>query len=421
MSLANNNDQKITSLEAKITKLEKELAGYREEEVSGGVEVSTSRQLKTTMKERESRLKMLYENSRDYVYTIASDGTLISLNQAFETITGFKTYEWIGQNFSNLVHPEDREQAQNNLELALKQDAPPVNELRILKKSGEYVVVEFKGQPIKEGGEVTGVFGIARDITIRKKAEEALHSAKDEAEAATKLKDDFISLVSHDLRSPLGSLLMMLGEVRDGEKKEEIEGRNDYSLELLDKAQNTCSLLIETIDQLLDISRLQTGKVELRSFSFNVRAMVQESLDMVTATAEQKGIIIKNNIEKERRLYADRNLTTQVLGNFISNALKFCPDGGKITIFTPKDFPNSIAVKDTGNGVNEAIIPDLFRREISTSTRGLRGERGSGLGLPLSFDIMVLHGGDITVESSPGKGSVFHMNFPEAEGTEGRN
>ena len=411
------NDQKITSLEATIKKLERELAHYREEEVSGGVEVTASRQLKTTLRERESRLKMLYENSRDYVYGIASDGTMISLNPAFETITGFKTYEWIGRNFSGLVHPDDREQAEHNLELALKQSTPPVNELRILKKSGEYVVVEFKGQPMNEGGEVTGVFGIARDITKRKKVEEALRSAKEQAEAATKLKDDFISLVSHDLRSPLGSLLMILKELEGCVKQSEELKQDKYSLDLVDKAVSTGSILIDTIDQLLDVSRLQTGKVKLRPYLFNVWSMAQETVEMVTATAEKKKISIQNNIAKDSKLFADRNLATQVLGNFISNALKFCPGGGKITIFTPEDSPATIAVKDTGKGVDEAIIPNLFRHEVNTSTVGLRGERGTGLGLPLSRDIMTLHGGDITVESSSENGSVFYMNFPEIEET----
>lgn len=408
-----NENIDIATLQAKIEKLKNECQTLREEVKAAEDDGPDVKKLKSSIKERDTRLNALYEYSRDYVYTIAADGTMVSLNPAFEAITGWKPYEWIGKNFIGLVHPDDQEQAKKNFEIALTEDIPPANELRIMKNTGESVYIEFKGRPIKDGDEVVSVFGVGRDITDRKKEEEALRLAKEQAEAATKLKDTFISLVSHDLRSPISSIALLFSELRRSEKN--FDGLEEVFQVMIESAETTCETLIDTIDQLLDISRLQTGRIELRPFNFNIRSLVSETFVGIDSLAQDKGVELKNEAPEELKLTADRNLVAQVVGNLVSNALKFSKKGDKITVFVSNERPISIGVKDSGVGIDQKDIPNLFKHEIKTSTVGTGGERGAGLGLPLSNDIMALHGGDISVESAVGEGSVFYLNFP-AEG-----
>jgi signal transduction histidine kinase len=260
------------------------------------------------------------------------------------------------------------------------------------------------------------VFGVGRDITDRKKEEEALKLAKEQAEAATKLKDNFISLVSHDLRSPISSIALLFSELGRNEKI--FDGADKVFLEMINDAQITCETLIDTIDQLLDISRLQTGKIELRPFPFKVEPLVSEVFAGVVSIAKEKGVELVNEVPEELLLNADRSLVARVVGNLVSNALKFSGKGDKITVYVVSEQPLALAVKDSGAGVNQKNIPNLFKHDIKTSTVGTGGERGAGLGLPLSNDIMTLHGGDISVESAIGEGSVFYLNFPTENGSD---
>jgi signal transduction histidine kinase len=235
-----------------------------------------------------------------------------------------------------------------------------------------------------------------------------LDAARTLAEEATKLKDKFISLVAHDLRSPFASMLGLIRIYAEG--KPSAEG--EESQKILDRVFKSGERMIAMIDNLLKISRLQTGQITPDPWFFKGYMAAANTIGSLSHNAAQKGIVIINKVPVDMRLYADQTLFDEVLLNLLSNAIKFCSRGDTITFFVPPALFSAIAVRDTGKGISEKITPNLFKHEMATTTPGTAGETGTGLGLPFSHDIMKAHGGELTVESVPGTGSVFCAILP---------
>jgi signal transduction histidine kinase len=305
--------------------------------------------------------------------------------------------------------PDDRLALLAAFERCVKEGAPYDMEFPFTTAKGRKLWIRAMGHPqVGLNGKIASVIGNIMDITERKQAEAELRLAKEQAEAATKLKDKFVELVAHDLRSPFTS---MMGLFRlFGERKSLLVNEDDKKI--LDRVFKSADRMIAMIDQLLNISRLQTGQItpQPRFFKGHIAAAV--TIGALAHNAAQKGIVIINDVPVDMRLYADPSLFDEVLLNLLSNAIKFCSKGDSITFFAPPGLGSAIAIRDTGKGIDEKKIPDLFKHEVTTTTPGTAGEMGTGLGLPFSHDIMEAHGGELTVESSPGKGSVFCAILP---------
>jgi PAS domain S-box-containing protein len=273
---------------------------------------------------------------------------------------------------------------------------------RITRKDGEVRWIEHVCQRVyDEKGVWLGMRGSNRDIT-------EMVTARAQAEAATKLKDQFVSLVAHDLRSPFTSMMGLLRLFAG--RKSLIANEEDQKV--LDAVFKSGDRMLTMIEDLLKISRLHTGKITPQPRFFKGHIAVAVTIGSISHTAAQKGIVIINDVPVDTRLYADQSLFDEVLLNLLSNAIKFCSKGDKITFFIPPGLRSAIAVRDTGKGIEGKFISNLFKPELQTSTRGTAGEMGTGLGLPFSHDIMKAHGGELTVESAPGKGSVFTAILP---------
>lgn len=368
-----------------------------------------SHEMRNALTDLDSRFKILAENLRDYIYSLSEDGVFLYLSPAFETVTGWAPAEWLGKAFHDLVHPDDLAQARMNLDRASDGGTPPPNELRVRRKAGDYITLEFVGKSIASQSDGAEIYGIARDITERKKAEEELRAAKNQAVEATKLKDKFVSLVSHDLRSPLSAIL---GALKDMSEDAAEAGESSQNAILLDRTVTTCEGLIKMIDQLLNISRLQTGSIRPRIRFQDGYSLANLVVANLSPLAERKGMRLLNEVPERLRILSDYQLFYEVISNLVTNAIKFTRDGGTVTLFVPADRPGAIAVRDTGVGISGKNLENLFRHEVKTSTVGTAGERGTGLGLPLCKDIMDAHGGSLTVESTLGEGSVFYAELP---------
>ncbi|MBI5179768.1 MAG: sensor histidine kinase, partial [Nitrospinae bacterium] len=197
--------------------------------------------------------------------------------------------------------------------------------------------------------------------------------AKETAEKATRMKDQFVSLVSHDLRGPISSIKGLMSLSLN-------EGRSAGELrELAFKCHRASGALIEMIEKLLDISRLQTGSITLKKNFFDAALTVRDILERVGQLVESKGIRLIDEMPEGRALYADKTLFGEVVLNLLTNAIKFTPKGGSITIGMPEE--TAIAVTDTGGGIPEKMRADIFRHEVKTSMQGTEGEKGTGLGL----------------------------------------
>jgi len=248
-------------------------------------------------------------------------------------------------------------------------------------------------------------------LTERKRDEMRLVKAKEKAEDATALKDKFVSLVAHDLRSPLATIIGFVDAITS-DRTHALYTAHKNGLEHVRK---NIEALINMIDRLLNITRLQAGKIKLDLKFIDGHIIACNIIRNLKHMAENKEIALINNVPPNLRLYADPDLFTEVIQNLVTNAIKFCPKGGTVTMFSLPGRPAGISVKDTGKGIDPEIIHDIFKHEIKTTTRGTMGEKGTGLGLPFCHDIMMAHGGSLIAESTEGKGAIFHAGLPEAK------
>ncbi|MGK7344613.1 MAG: ATP-binding response regulator [Candidatus Nitrospinota bacterium M3_3B_026] len=242
---------------------------------------------------------------------------------------------------------------------------------------------------------------LRRQIEERKKTEERLKEEKEKAEEASRLKDKFVSLVSHDIRTPFSSimgLLRLLGS-------DTVHPLHEDQKALLEHVLRIGEGLVNMVDRLLDVSKLRTGKIKPKMRFVEAASVTAQVTGGLSHAASEKGIDLVDETPPGERLYTDPALFTEVIQNLVTNAIKFSNKGDRVTLYMPEG--GAIAVRDTGLGIRKENIPRLFRHDEKTNSTGTAGELGAGLGLPFSMDIMKALGGTLKVESIPGDGSVF--------------
>lgn len=246
---------------------------------------------------------------------------------------------------------------------------------------------------------------ILHDIGQQKENERILERERRQAENASRIKDTFLSMISHDLKSPLSSIFSMLELLEESEGRlPGVDPRTVYR-----DLKSSVAVLLEMTTQLLNLHRLQSGSIEINKELLEPRFLANQVCLSLDQRLHQKGIEFRNEYPKGAAVEADLTLFREVLFNLLSNAVKFCETGDVITI--RRGETGAVEVTDTGVGISERLLPELFEKEKKTTTLGTDGEHGTGLGLPLCKDIMRAHGGDIEVESHPGVGSTFLLYF----------
>ena len=286
-------------------------------------------------------------------------------------------------------------------------DVPSQFEAQLERADGTVIDVILSSALIHMGSE-NAVLIMVKDITERKRAESELVAAKETAEEETRRKDQFVSLVIHDLRTPLNSVFGMVSLLND-DKEHPLSAEQAELLKLvLDRGESATRM----IDDLLQISQLHTGKIKLEPKFVDGAAIAAKSIRMLHRLAVEKEITITNSVPSKTRLYADPELLGKVICNLLSNAIKFSGRGGAICVFVPEGRPTTIGVRDSGVGIKPDMLPDLFKHEVKTALPGTAGERGAGWGLPMSRDIMQAMGGDIATESAEDMGSTFYVTLP---------
>ena len=249
---------------------------------------------------------------------------------------------------------------------------------------------------------------LLRHMEERGRLEEASHRAKEQAEDASRLKDKFVSLVSHDLRTPLASIIGLLRILN----ADSVHPLNEDQKALLEHVTKAGDDLVNMIDKLLDIGKLQAGMIQPHFKFIDARELAVKCVAQVSHLAMAKGVNLRNDVPEGVKVYADPDLLGEVINNILSNAVKFSGKGDTVTAHIPDGRTNVIAVSDTGIGIQKDILPRLFKHYDKTSTPGTEGEEGSGLGLPLCYDIMMAHGGSLSVKSKVSEGTEFFIRTP---------
>lgn len=254
------------------------------------------------------------------------------------------------------------------------------------------------------------IFGIIQNITERKRTEEALKESEARLKELNATKDKFFSIVAHDLKSPFNSIIGFSELLGGLVQKKDYEGIKEYAGIIQNSSQKVMDLLLN----LLEWSRSQTGRMEFNPEYIEISALINNIAELLFDSAQQKPVTVSLNLQHNLVAFADKAMVSTILRNLVSNAIKFTPSGGKITVSTKKAQDDLIiSVTDNGVGIKKEDIEKLFRLDENHSTLGTQNEKGTGLGLILCKEFAEKHGGKIWVKSEFGKGSTFYLTIPQ--------
>ena len=284
-------------------------------------------------------------------------------------------------------------------------------EFKARRADGSLFDIEINSDLIRDkDGQPVSRLIIIRDITDRKKAEDAMRQNESALKEMNAAKDKLFSIIAHDLRGPIASFVQGLEMIITRENMDEV-AKNIILSGLYKSSKTTFNLL----ENLLVWSRLQIGSVKIHPQPFILNNAIEESIDMITPQAKQKDIKISVKEMKAHRVFADKDSINLIVRNLLSNAVKFTPRQGTVTVIISEQegFIETV-IADTGAGMGKEVLAGLFRSSY-LSTYGTNGEKGSGIGLLLVKDFVEKNGGIIRAESEPGAGSRFSFTLPKAE------
>ena len=363
------------------------------------------------------QLAAIVESSDDAIVSKDLNGVIMSWNKGAEKLFGYAAEEVIGRSIMILIPPDRLDEETRVLESIQRGERIDHFETVRRRKDGPLVEVSLTVSPVRnKKGRVIGASKIARDITGRKRAEEEIarllaeeQAAREVAEQATRAKDEFLAVVSHELRSPLSAILGWTRVLRSTRGDDPQIAKVAETVERSGKAQ------LQLIEDLLDTARIITGKMKLEFQPVELVAVISAALDTVRPGAESKGIVVTTDLDsKAGQIIGDPDRLQQVIWNLVSNAIKFTPSGGRVRVELRRVGAGvQIVVDDTGRGISPDLLPYVFDRFKQGDLETSRRYGGLGLGLALVKHLVELHGGSVDVESAgEGHGATFTVNLP---------
>jgi len=358
--------------------------------------------------------RFLADNAMDLITRHSSDGRIRFASPAALTLFGVAAENLIGLAPSALVHPDDLKAMQSAFMEASYFARPATAEVRLKRADGSYPWAEISCRPVpKTNGEAADIVAITRDITERKAHERALIEARDLAEQASRAKSRFLANMSHELRTPLNAIIGF-SEVMSHEMFGPLGGPR--YLEYSRLVHESGSHLLELINGILDMSKIEAGKFELSEEVFDLAEVAEAAVRFVRLPAERIGVTLKTAIAPNaRRIFADKRAIKQVLVNLLSNGVKFTPRGGEVRIIAGLDAGGiEIAVCDSGVGISKKDLERLGKPFEQVEGEHVRAKEGTGLGLALVKALAAMHGGEAVLESTLGEGTVVRVRLPNA-------
>jgi PAS domain S-box-containing protein len=365
----------------------------------------------------QARLAAIIESSDDAIVSKDLTGVVQSWNQGAERIFGYNAQEMIGRAINVIIPPDRQEEEPRILERLKRGDRVDHFETVRIRKDGRLIDVSVTISPIKDGsGRVVAASKIARDITALKRAikerDQLLQSeqaARREAERVSRAKDEFLATLSHELRTPLNAILGWSQVLR-------MDPANHQDLILgLETIERNARIQTQLIDELLDMSRIISGKVRLDVRRLDLMSVVSEGVESVRPAADAKGIkLLKVLDPRAGPVTGDPNRLQQVIWNLLTNAVKYTPRGGQVQVYLQRISSHvEITVSDTGQGIKAEFLPQLFQRFSQQDTSTTRKHGGLGLGLAIVRHLVELHGGTVRASSrGENQGSTFTVCLP---------
>jgi len=359
----------------------------------------------------DEKFKQLVKNSFDMIVLLNAKGVQHYVSESCERILGYKPEELIGISvIEKMIHPEDQQATFAGLNDIVEKGTNGGVQYRHRHKNGGWVYLETFGTNQIDNPLIKSVVLNIRDITEHKKAEKDLKESKALLMEANASKDRFFSIIGHDLKSPFNGIIGFSEILLDQITKKNYDSIEKYAKIIRDSSHQAMNLLTD----LLAWSRTQTGKIKFKPEPFDLGTTINEVVELLNVSAQQKSIATSIKLPNAITAVADKSMVRTVLRNLITNAIKFTNPGGEIIITAAqKDKELIVAVTDNGVGIKKEDVDKLFRMDISHATLGTNKEKGTGLGLLLCKEFVEMNGGSIWVESEFGKGCSFKFTIPK--------
>ncbi|MBP1156911.1 MULTISPECIES: MHYT domain-containing protein [unclassified Paenibacillus] len=357
----------------------------------------------------KKRYDFIFEHNPDMVCLFDLDGRLLRTNPAAELITGYDREMFLSRPFTRFLSRRDSIKIRSCFAKVVM-GTPQTVECTIRHKLGYPVHLSTTIVPMIEGEKIVDIYTISKDITEQKKTEQQLLQAKKEAEQAAKVKSEFLTVMSHEVRTPLNGVIGMSEILMDTELDEE---QQEY-VKIISKSGKD---LLSVINDVLDFSKIESGKMSLKPEIFHLQGCLNDTLRLFIPEVRQRGLSLAFYVDPAvpEIIIGDEGRLKQVLINLIGNAVKFT-EHGKIEVSIRQAYRKGeqlqleFMIRDTGIGIHESYIADLFQPFYQLDS-GARRHGGTGLGLSISKKLVELMGGTIRAESVPGQGSTFTFSI----------
>jgi len=378
---------------------------------SGGVVVGASKIARDISRskrlEREAfRLAAIVSSSDDAIISKDLNGVIQTWNHGAERMFGYTADEVIGKSITIVIPPERLPEETEVLTRIRAGLSIEHFETVRQRKDGSQFDISLTVSPIRAAnGVVVGASKIARDITAQRRL-------RDVADEASRMKDEFLAVLSHELRTPLNTVLGYARML----KRDDERMKGELRERALDALERNADALARLVNDVLDTSRIVTGKLRLAMEACPIDQIVEDAIDTVWPAADAKGVDLQKRLEHGLTVFGDRDRIQQVVWNLLSNAIKFTPSGGSVTVsLRQQENGIQIGVTDTGIGIAADQLPYVFQRFWQAHTGASREFGGLGIGLALARHLVELHGGTIAVQSAGlGRGSTFTVTLPIA-------
>ncbi|WNG29337.1 PAS domain-containing sensor histidine kinase [Cystobacter fuscus] len=368
--------------------------------------------------EQARQFQLLIDTLPHLAWMSRADGACEFVNRPWHEYTGLSMAESLGYDWTRAVHPEDLPRMLEHWRRALETGEHYETEVRIRRaRDGAWRWFLARAQPARAAdGGIARWIGSCTDIDEQRRAAQermellrrvqAAHAA---AEEANRLKDDFLATVSHELRTPLTAMLGWIQLLRSGRLPEEKRGR------ALETVERNAHAQAQVIEDLLDISRIITGKLQLEPGPLDMKAVVEAAIESTRRLSDTKGVTLELETGAEPLpMRGDAARIQQVVWNLVNNAIKFTPRGGRVTVqLRPLDGEVELRVVDTGIGISPSFLPHIFERFRQQDGSSRRAHGGLGLGLAIVHRLVELHGGHVSAHSpGEGLGATFVLHLP---------
>jgi cell cycle sensor histidine kinase DivJ len=379
----------------------------------------------------EDRYRLLAHNMTDVIVHYGRNGSVLFVSSAVETLVGAKKPELLGQGLFNRVHVLDRPayltaladaavyRENRSMDFRLRRDPSDT----AAASPGEFIWIEMRCRPLDQASHDgdSEVVAVMRDTTERKNQEQELANVRAEAERANTAKGHFLATMSHELRTPLNAIIGFSEMLMEAQALMiRPEQRHEYAHLINESGRH----LLAVVNGILDMSKIETGNLEIEPEAFAPGTVIEDSCDMLALKARKAGIELTLRIPKELPwIVADRRAVRQIVLNLVANAIKFSDRGGRVTVEArAQDDSIAVAVEDEGVGIGSEDLPRVGNPFFQARSSYDRRHDGTGLGLSIVKGLLALHRGDLEIHSRLGEGTrvTFHLPIDCEKGRDGK-